>query len=87
LKIDSENDIYKEWYSSNKTWLLYKKSQFLGYFGLTLYILNIIGYRKFHYNQEFESNVGIIAIILMAIGFFAPQIKKLIDKFEKRNQK
>jgi len=80
LDIDPDNDWYKNWYSANKLWLFYQKSKIVGYVGLGLYIVNMIGPKVYNYDKVIENRIEIFAIILMVLGFFAPQLDKFIKK-------
>ena len=86
LKLDPDNDWYKEWHSANKLWLFYQKSKIVGYVGFGLFVLNMIGSITLKYDQDFENRIEIFAIILMVLGFFGPQLDKFIKKVFK-NQK
>ncbi len=81
IKIDPEKNIYKEWINGNRTRLLQKQINFLGWFGFGLVMLDLILSTIFRIN--FGKYTSIIGFIIMTVGFSLPYIiqwsRKLIN--------
>lgn len=78
--IDPDNDLYKKWYDSNREWSIYKQIKFVGYLGIALFVLNIIGNNLGYYRRDLFLNIEVFAFILIIIGFYGGRIRTFIKK-------
>ncbi|MBC8486298.1 MAG: hypothetical protein H8D45_09700 [Bacteroidetes bacterium] len=66
IKIDPENDLYRNWYSQMKTNLLSQKLRIVGYIGLAMVFGDIISGLAFNY--DFDKRIVLIGFILILLS-------------------
>ncbi|WP_421919596.1 hypothetical protein [Marinifilum sp.] len=78
--IDPDNDLYRKWYDSNKEWSIYNQIKFVGYLGVALFVLNIIGSNLEYYSHNLFLKLEVFALLLIIIGFYGVGIRSFIKK-------
>jgi hypothetical protein len=78
VKIDPENDLYKDWHSQLKTNLLHNKFKMGSYVGLALVLGDIISGLAFNYN--FPRKIVLLGFVLMLASWLLPQVMKYLNK-------
>lgn len=80
IKIDPQNDLYKDWVKSNKTKIIAKKSNIVGYIGCGLIFLSI--FLDLFYRLKYSNYINIFGVIIMILGFTFPFIATKLTKFD-----
>src|SRR5208283_5466445 len=80
IKIDPKNDLYKNWYESNKIKIIYKQSSIVGYTGCGFFILKI--FIEVIYNIKLSPYIDLVSCIIMILGFSFPYIVKEFNKIK-----
>jgi tetratricopeptide (TPR) repeat protein len=80
IKIDPENDLYKDWYENNRNNIIKKNAVILIYIGIGYIVIDIIA--SIFFNTHLSRYLFGIAVILMVIGFSLPDIVKQIRKIK-----
>jgi tetratricopeptide (TPR) repeat protein len=78
LKLDPENDLYKDWYVQMKTNLLYNRMRILGLGGLAIVFGDIIAGLGFNYN--FDNRFVLFGFILLLLSWLIPTGMKYLNK-------
>ena len=78
--IDPDNDLYKKWYDSNKEWSIYNQIKFVGYFGLVLFLLNMVGDTFGYYSHDLSLKLDLFAAFLIIAGFGGVRIRNYFKK-------
>ena len=74
IKIDPDNDMYKSWYTKMKVSSVNKQSSIIGYFGLILLVIEMVGDTVFDYKMN--SYLFILAAILFFGSIAFPHLYK-----------
>jgi tetratricopeptide (TPR) repeat protein len=82
VEIDKENDLYREWFEANKYRIFAKKSYIIGYVGLGLIFLDM--FLDGIYNSGLGEKFYLYGFSIMLIGFFAPELKRLLNRIDKK---
>lgn len=78
IQIDSENDLYKDWYLEMRTKLVFKKIRIVGFFGFAVVFADAVSGLVFKY--RFDSKIVLFGCILMLISFLIPVGAKYLSK-------
>lgn len=84
IKIDPDNDLYKNWYESNKDWLCHQKLKIVGYIGTAILFGSILFGDAIELSRDLKLKLDIIAIILIVGGFYGHQIIRHIKRLDKK---
>ena len=80
VKLDPKNDLYKDWFKSNKTNIIAKQSNIVGYIGCGIIFLEIIS--DIVFKIKLSIYVDLIGLVTMILGFTFPYILRLIGKIK-----
>lgn len=80
VKLDPKNDLYKDWFKSNQTNIIAKKSNIVGYIGCGIIFLEIIS--DIVFKIKLSIYVDLIGLVTMILGFTFPYILRLIGKIK-----
>jgi hypothetical protein len=81
IKIDSENDLYQQWYDQMKTNILTKKMNYFSFVGLVIVLGDIFSDLIFEYS--FNRNVVLLGFIIMVGAWLIPYAMQKIGKAKK----
>ena len=72
VKIDPKNDLFKDWFVSNKKKIIARKSNIFGYIGCGVILLNsiLLVISPMNYNEYTD----VIGLVTMVLGFSFPYI-------------
>lgn len=80
VEIDPKNDLYKDWFESNKIKIIAKQSNIVGYTGFGIIVLNL--FLDLIFKIKLGNYVDLIGLSAMIFGFSFPYIKGLIIKIK-----
>lgn len=80
IKIDPENDLYKDWYESNYNWVTNKRLRIVGYIGTAILFWNILFGDFINMPTDIRLKLDIVALVMIVGGFYGRKIIKLIKK-------
>jgi len=80
IKNDPDNDLYKKWYDANKEWMLCNQIKFIGYFGVGLFLLNMVGDTFGYYSHDLSLKLDLFAAFLIIVGFWGVRIRNYFKK-------
>ena len=81
-QIDPDNDLYKEWYDSNRKWILQKKLNVIGWIGVSLIFLSIILNRNNSISDLNYDKLDLLGMIMMFGGFWGTNIVDFIKRIK-----
>ena len=81
VRIDPKNDLYKDWYVSNKTNIIAKQSNIVGYTGCGIIILDLI--LDILFNIRLSKYVSLIGVVVMVLGFTYPYLLRKFSQMMK----
>jgi hypothetical protein len=81
VKIDPDNDLYKDWFEGNQVKIIGKQSNFIGFAGFAIVMLDLVSDTVL--KIKLGLYVSVIGFIIMAVGFSLPYIIKRIKKMFK----
>ena len=81
MRIDPKNDLYEDWYVSNKTNIIAKQSNIVGYTGCGIIILDLI--LDVLFNVKLSKYVSLIGLAVMILGFTYPYLLRQIKQMLK----
>lgn len=82
IKIDPENDLYKEWYESNKDSIFYNKSKVIGYIGSALFFICVFGKSIIPLDKNLIFRVELLGFIMAIGGLYGYRLRKYLIKKE-----
>lgn len=80
IKIDTENDLYKEWHESNKDSIFYNKSKLIGYIGTAIFFFCSFGGSLIPLDKDLIFRIEILAFIMAIGGLFGYRLRKYLMK-------
>jgi len=79
-EIDPDNDLYKEWFDSNRKWILQKKLNIIGWIGVSLIFISIILDINNSISDLNYDKLDLIGMIMMFGGFWGTNIVDFIKR-------
>ena len=76
VKIDPNNDLYKNWYESNKDWFFNRKTKWIGFIGLALALFVSFFGEGLNMSRPMVLKLEFIGLVSMFGGFYSSQIKR-----------